>query len=52
MLRQNQLLIALSEAAKKRLFGQMEWVALQQGEILYESSETMSHVYFPVDSII
>ena len=52
MLRQNHLLIALSEAAKKRLFGQIEWVALQQGEILYESSETMSHVYFPVDSII
>lgn len=52
MLRQNQLLIALSEAAKKRLFGQMELVALQQGEILYESCETMSHVYFPVDSII
>lgn len=52
MLRQNHLLIALSEAAKKRLFIHMEWVALQQGEILYESSETMSHVYFPVDSII
>lgn len=52
MLRQNHLLIALSEAAKKRLFGHMEWVALQQGEILYESTETISHIYFPVDSII
>ena len=52
MLRQNHLLIALSEAAKKRLFGHMEWVALQQGEILYESSETMSHVYFPTTAIV
>jgi CRP-like cAMP-binding protein len=52
MLRQNHLLIALSEVAKKRLFGHMDWVALQQGEILYESCETISHVYFPVDSII
>ncbi|WP_442964498.1 Crp/Fnr family transcriptional regulator [Pseudomonas sp. MMS21 TM103] len=52
MLRQNRLLIALSEAAKKRLFRHMEWVALPQGEILYESCETISHVYFPVDSII
>lgn len=52
MLRQNYLLIALSEAAKKRLFIHMECVELQQGETLYESSETMSHVYFPVDSII
>nr|WP_282875739.1 Crp/Fnr family transcriptional regulator [Pseudomonas peli] len=52
MLRQNHLLIALSEAAKKRLFSHMELVALQQGEILYESSEIISHIYFPVDSII
>lgn len=52
MLRQNHLLAALSETAKERLFSHMEWVVLLQGEILYESGELISHVYFPVDSII
>lgn len=52
MLRQNHLLIALSDAAKKRLFGHMDLVGLQQGQILYDSCETISHVYFPVDAII
>lgn len=52
MPRQNHLLAALSKTAKEHLFSYLEWVLLPQGQILYESGELISHVYFPVDSII
>lgn len=52
---QNHLLSALSalsEATQERLFGLMESVMLPQGKTLYETGEIISHVYFPVSSII
>lgn len=49
---QNHLLAALSESTQKRLFRLMESAVLTQGETLYEAGEIISHVYFPVDSII
>lgn len=49
---QNHLLAALSEATQERLFRLMELVILPQGKTLYETGEIISHVYFPVDSII
>ncbi|OEC32804.1 cAMP-binding domain of CRP or a regulatory subunit of cAMP-dependent protein kinases [Pseudomonas cuatrocienegasensis] len=49
---QNHLLAALSMEVKERLFSHMEWVELPLGKVLYESGDTMRHVYFPTDSII
>ncbi|KJS26802.1 Crp/Fnr family transcriptional regulator [Stutzerimonas stutzeri] len=48
----NHLLAALSEATQERLFRLMESVVLPQGKTIYEAGEIISHVYFPVDSII
>lgn len=48
----NHLLASLSEATQERLFRLMELVVLPQGKILYETGEIISHIYFPVDSII
>ena len=49
---QNHLLAALSEEVRDRLFGQLELVSLALGNVLYESGDTLRHVYFPTDSII
>ena len=49
---QNHLLAALSEEVRIRLFGQLELVSLALGNVLYESGDTLRHVYFPTDSII
>ena len=49
---QNHLLAALSEEVRNRLFGQLELVSLALGNVLYESGDTLRHVYFPTDSII
>lgn len=49
---QNHLLAALSEEVRNRLFGQLELVSLALGKVLYESGDTLRHVYFPTDSII
>lgn len=49
---QNRLLASLSEGVQQRLFSYMEWVALQQGRVIYEPGDTVSHVYFPTDAII
>ncbi len=49
---ENHLLAALSEEVRSRLFGQLELVALALGNVLYESGDTLRHVYFPTDSII
>ena len=43
---------ALSPEAQDRIIPQMELVPLALGMVLYESGDTMRHVYFPVDSII
>ena len=52
MPQQNHLLAALSGDVQERLFPHMEWVELPLGKVLYESGDTMRHVYFPTDSII
>jgi CRP-like cAMP-binding protein len=49
---QNHLLAALSAEVRQRLFVHLERVALPLGKVLYESGDTMRHVYFPIDSII
>ncbi|MGH8049730.1 MAG: Crp/Fnr family transcriptional regulator [Arenimonas sp.] len=49
---QNQLLAALSGEALNRLYSHLEIVALQNGEVLYESGYDRRHVYFPVDCIV
>jgi CRP-like cAMP-binding protein len=49
---QNTLLGALSAADRERLANNLELVPLALGEVLYESGETMSHAYFPIDGII
>lgn len=49
---QNNLLAALSGDVQQRLFSNLERVALPLGKVLYESGDTMRHVYFPTDSII
>lgn len=48
----NRLLAALSSAVQERLFPHMECVALPLGKVLYEPGDTLSHVYFPTDSIV
>jgi CRP-like cAMP-binding protein len=49
---QNALLAALSAAECKRLTDDLELVSLSLGQVLYESGQTMSHGYFPLDCII
>ena len=49
---QNHLLAALSAEVRQRLFAHLELVPLPLGKALYESGDTMRHVYFPTDSII
>ncbi len=49
---QNSLLAALSAAEYKRLAKDLELVPLELGQVLYESGETMSHAYFPIDCVV
>ena len=49
---QNHLLAALPAEVQKRLFPDLELVSLPLGKVLYESGDTLRHVYFPTDSIV
>lgn len=49
---QNHLLAALSSEAQARIFPQLELVQMTLGMVLYESGDTMRHVYFPTNSIV
>jgi CRP-like cAMP-binding protein len=49
---QNGLLAALSAADCERLANDLELVPLKLGQVLYESGQTMSHAYFPLDCIV
>jgi CRP-like cAMP-binding protein len=51
-LKQNQILDALSPAARERLLPHLQVVALPLGMVLYESGDTLRHIYFPTDSIV
>jgi CRP-like cAMP-binding protein len=50
--RQNHILNALPVAERKRLFPHLTLVALPLGTVLYESGDTLRHIYFPTDSIV
>jgi CRP-like cAMP-binding protein len=49
---QNHLLAALPAEVQARLFPHLELIPLPLGKVMYESGDTLRHVYFPVDSII
>ena len=48
----NQLLAALPPADWKRWLPELEWIDLPLGEVLYESGNLQTHVYFPATAIV
>jgi CRP-like cAMP-binding protein len=50
--RKNHLLAALPDSEWQRWLPQLESVALPLGQVLYESGDTLSHVYFPTTAIV
>lgn len=48
----NRLLAALCPELQQRLFPQLTLVELPLGAVLYESGDSMRHVFFPIDSIV
>ncbi|MBD2838861.1 Crp/Fnr family transcriptional regulator [Pseudomonas sp. JM0905a] len=48
----NYLLAALPEEVQQRLIPQLEPVPMPLGKVLYESGDTLRHVYFPTNSIV
>ena len=51
-LMENKLLAAWPEEERERLQPQFESVEMPLGQALYESGDTLSHVYFPTTSIV
>ncbi len=49
---QNYILDALPPAERARLFPHLKLVSLPAGVVLYESGDTLRHIYFPTDSIV
>jgi CRP-like cAMP-binding protein len=49
---QNHLLAALPAEVQNRLLPYLELVPMSPGKVLYESGDTLHHVYFPTDSIV
>jgi CRP-like cAMP-binding protein len=49
---QNHLLAALPAEVRGRIFPYLELCPLPLGKALYESGDTLAHVYFPTDSIV
>jgi CRP-like cAMP-binding protein len=50
--KRNDLLAALPDAELERWLPQIEAIDLPLGHVLYESGETVSHVYFPCSAIV
>jgi CRP-like cAMP-binding protein len=50
--RQNKVLAALHPAERERLFPHLQLVPMPLGKIVYESGDTLRHVYFPADCIV
>jgi CRP-like cAMP-binding protein len=48
----NKLFAALPAPDRKRWLSQLEPVELRLGQVLYESGDTLSHVYFPTTAIV
>jgi hypothetical protein len=49
---ENHLLTALPDAARQRWVPHLEHVEMPLGQVLYESGDTLSHVYFPTTAIV
>lgn len=49
---QNQLLAALPDSAKKRIFPRLKLVEMHLGDVIYESGQPIEFVYFPTNCII
>lgn len=49
---QNYMLAALPLEVQERIYPHLELIPMPLGKVLYESGDTMRHVYFPADSII
>jgi CRP-like cAMP-binding protein len=49
---QNRLIAALPADVQARLLPNLELVPLPLGKVLYESGDTLRHVYFPTDCIV
>jgi CRP-like cAMP-binding protein len=49
---ENRLIAALAERDRQRWLRQLERVELRLGQALYESGDTLSHVYFPTTAIV
>jgi CRP-like cAMP-binding protein len=50
--RNNHLLAALPEKDYERIAEQLEFVSLSLGQVLYESGDRLTHIYFPTTAII
>ena len=50
--RNNHILDALPAEERERLFPHLRFVSMPLGMVLYESGETLKHMYFPTDSIV
>src|SRR5450432_4497315 len=50
--RQNHLLAALPHDQWERWRSQLEYIDMPLGHVLYESGDTLSHVYFPTTAIV
>jgi CRP-like cAMP-binding protein len=50
--RANKILDALPAAERDRLFPHLKLVELPLGTVLYESGDTLRHIYFPTDCIV
>lgn len=48
----NQLLAALPDSAKKRIFPRLKLVEMKLGDVIYESGQPIEFVYFPTNCII
>jgi len=51
-IRRNHLLAALPNSEWERWLPQLESVTMPLGQVLYESGDTLSHVYFPTTAIV
>ena len=49
---QNHILDALPAAERERIYPHLKLVTLPLGAVLYESGDTLRHIYFPTDSIV
>ena len=49
---QNQILDALPQAERDRLFPHLKLVPLPLGKALYESGDMLRHIYFPTNAIV